>query len=231
MVWPTSVYICFPISVLQLIWIKKCILNWQRHWIECYEAKFVNVYLLIYRQHQSLLRRWRCSDVMHVHSGVLMVSCRSAMCTHRLTTAPRSCISSCQVDADWTDNLKGHVSISAWQIPSFVFFNELTITLPLIFTQSYWTVFKLAWLDVPRAHRWINTHSHFTQCLLSNTEPRSHTCLIRWSKALPLVATSCRWTGQLLSVQMMMTLSDHLFVVESMWPQIYYVVTLWLHFW
>ncbi len=43
--------------------------------------------------------------------------------------------------------------------------------------------------------------------------------------------TGCCWTGQLPWVQMIMTLSDHLFVAWSTWTPIHYAVSLQLHFW
>lgn len=117
----------------------------------------------------------------------------------------------------------------------------MTITLPLMFTQRYWAIRELGCLKIPHTLSWTHTytHSHNTNLHIMSAQinmhkhrhTHSYTCMICWSEALPLVVTGCCWTGQLLSVQMIMTLSDHLFVVWSTWPPIHYAVSLQLHFW
>lgn len=52
-------------------------------------------------------------------------------------------MSSWHVGSGRTDSLKGHISLCPAEIPPFVFSNELTITLPLMFTQRYRAILKL----------------------------------------------------------------------------------------
>lgn len=68
-------------------------------------------------------------------------------------------MSSWHVAANWTDSLKGHVSLCPAEIPPFVFSNELTITLPLMFTQRYWAILKLDCLK-NTTHTELNAHLH-----------------------------------------------------------------------
>lgn len=137
-------------------------------------------------------------------------------------------MSSWHVDSAGTDRLKGHASLFPAEIPPFVFSNKLTITLPRIFRQRYWAILKL-WLLNNAAHTGANEQArpiytlwaHRLTCAHKRRPIHMYDLLKRSSASV----RDCCWTGQLLSVQMIMTLPDHLFVVGSMWTPIHYAVS------
>ena len=71
-----------------------------------------------------------------------MLSCSPTVCVHRETA---TCLGAAYLPVRLMQiglTIWKAKSLSVWQIPPFVFPNELTITLPLIFTQNYCTFLK-----------------------------------------------------------------------------------------